>query len=92
MLTDAAELLKPKGRLCVITFHSLEDRIIKKTFSMLAKDCICPPKFPICQCDKRKLVKIITRKPTLPSNEELDINPRARSAKVRIAEGVERKF
>jgi len=87
-LLDAAEALNKKGRLCVITFHSLEDRITKKAFQYLAKGCICPPKLPICQCGKSKLVKIITNKPIIPSEVELERNPRARSAKVRIAERV----
>ena len=87
-LIDAAEALNKKGRLCVITFHSLEDRITKKAFQYLAKGCICPPKLPICQCGKSKLVKIVTNKPIIPSEVELERNPRARSAKVRVAERV----
>ncbi|NBG88513.1 16S rRNA (cytosine(1402)-N(4))-methyltransferase RsmH [Isachenkonia alkalipeptolytica] len=78
--------LKTKGRLVIITFHSLEDRIVKNTYKELAKSCVCPPEFPICNCDKRSEVKIITRKPVLPSEEELEQNPRSRSAKLRIME------
>lgn len=83
---DAVEILNTKGRLCVITFHSLEDRITKQTFQELAKKCICPPSLPICTCIHEKQIKIITGKPILPSDEELEINHRARSAKLRIAE------
>lgn len=78
------DLLKKDGRLCIITFHSLEDRIVKNTFSELAKDCICPPEFPICICDKESQLKVITRKPIIPTREEIEENPRARSAKLRI--------
>jgi 16S rRNA (cytosine1402-N4)-methyltransferase len=83
---DAVRCLKPGGRICVITFHSLEDRITKDLFKHLAAGCICPPSLPVCNCNKKKEVKIITRKPILPSKEELEQNPRARSAKLRIAE------
>lgn len=69
----------------IITFHSLEDRLVKQTYKELAKGCICPPELPICQCDNEPKIKIITRKPALPSEEELDVNPRARSAKLRVA-------
>jgi 16S rRNA (cytosine1402-N4)-methyltransferase len=85
---DAVEILKPGGRVAVITFHSLEDRIAKQAFQELAKDCICPPELPLCQCDHRAKVRLITRKPMLPSGEELERNPRARSAKLRIAEKI----
>jgi len=85
-LKDAIELLQPGGRVAVITFHSLEDRICKNIFTTLAQGCICPPDFPICSCDNLPKLKIITRKPIIPSNEELEGNPRARSAKLRIAE------
>ncbi len=78
--------LKTKGRLVIITFHSLEDRLVKNTYKELAKSCTCPPEFPICTCDKRSEIKIITRKPILPSEEELEQNPRSRSAKLRIME------
>ncbi|NMB08026.1 MAG: 16S rRNA (cytosine(1402)-N(4))-methyltransferase RsmH [Tissierellia bacterium] len=77
-------LLNKDGRICIITFHSLEDRIVKNSFNELAKDCICPKDFPICICDKKKEIEIITRKPIVPKELEIDENPRARSAKLRI--------
>jgi hypothetical protein len=79
-------LLNPGGRLCVITFHSLEDRIVKQAFASLATGCTCPKDFPICVCGHKPTVKIITRKPILPSKTELEENPRSRSAKLRVAE------
>ena len=85
-IRSLVDLLGPGGRLSVITFHSLEDRIVKQTFSELASGCCCPPGFPICVCGKKPLVKIITKKPILPSGKELEENPRSRSAKLRIAE------
>ena len=84
----AVERLNKKGRICVITFHSLEDRIIKNTFAELNKDCICPPEFPKCMCEHRRKLKIITKKPITPSEEELTENRRAHSAKLRIGERV----
>ncbi|KJS84088.1 MAG: 16S rRNA methyltransferase [Peptococcaceae bacterium BICA1-8] len=84
-LDTALKWLKKGGRIGVISFHSLEDRIVKEKFKFWAKDCICPAEFPMCQCDKQTLVKIITRKPVTASKSELDINPRARSAKFRAA-------
>lgn len=86
VIKDIIDSLNPKGRLCIITFHSLEDRIVKETFKYLNKSCICPKELPICQCNKTKDIKIITKKPILPSDEEISINPRSRSAKLRIAE------
>ncbi|MEG6616421.1 16S rRNA (cytosine(1402)-N(4))-methyltransferase RsmH [Peptococcaceae bacterium 1198_IL3148] len=86
--TEAVRCLKPGGRICVITFHSLEDRITKDVFKHLAAGCICPPSLPVCNCNKKKEIKIITRKPILPSKEELEQNPRARSAKLRVAEKI----
>jgi 16S rRNA (cytosine1402-N4)-methyltransferase len=80
------DCLKPGGRLAIITFHSLEDRIVKEAFRELYKDCICPPELPKCVCDKRREIDIITRKPLTPSKQELEYNPRSRSAKLRIAE------
>lgn len=74
------------GRLAIITFHSLEDRIVKESFKELYKDCICPSHLPQCICNKVREIEIITRKPIVPSNEEIEINPRSRSAKLRIAE------
>lgn len=85
-LEDSIELLNIKGRISVITFHSLEDRICKKTFVKHAQGCICPPDFPVCTCNKKPSIKIITRKPIIPSPAELEGNPRSRSAKLRIAE------
>lgn len=87
-IIDITSALKPNGRICIITFHSLEDRIVKHTFKELSLDCICPPKYPICNCDKRRELKIITRKPITPTEGELEKNPRSRSAKLRIAEKV----
>ena len=74
------------GRLSVITFHSLEDRIVKSTFKEASKGCTCPPNFPVCVCGCKPKVKVLTSKPILPSERELDENPRSRSAKLRIAE------
>lgn len=85
-IKDAASVLNKGGRLSIITFHSLEDRIVKNTYKELAKGCICPPEMPICTCNNEPTLKIITRKPIIPSDEEIEMNPRARSAKLRIAE------
>ena len=81
-----ADMLKPQGRLCVITFHSLEDRIVKNTFRELAHPCTCPPEMPVCVCGKKPTVKLITRKPITASAEELAENPRSRSASLRVLE------
>lgn len=85
-LTDIVSLLNSKGRLCVITFHSLEDRIVKQTFKNLELPCICPREFPVCTCMKKTEIKIITKKPITPSSTELELNHRSRSAKLRILE------
>ena len=85
---SSVKRLNKNGRICVITFHSLEDRIIKNVFTELNKDCICPPEFPKCMCDHRRKLKIITKKPITPSEEELIENRRAHSAKLRIGERV----
>lgn len=85
---SSVERLNSGGRICVITFHSLEDRIIKNAFVDLNKDCICPPEFPKCMCDHRRKLKIITRKPIIPSEDELTENRRSHSAKLRIGERV----
>ncbi len=89
MLAAAADGLKPGGRLAVITFHSLEDRIVKQTLRELATGCTCPPQFPVCVCGKKPRLKLLTRKPVTPGPEELAENPRARSAKLRVAERTE---
>ena len=82
-IRDAADVLKKDGRLAVITFHSLEDRIVKQTFQKLAGKCFCPPRLPQCACGANREVEILTRKPIVPSEPELEENPRARSAKLR---------
>lgn len=82
------KVLNKGGRICIITFHSLEDRIVKDAFKELNKDCICPPELPICVCDKKKELNIITKKPIVPTDEEIEKNPRGRSAKLRIGERV----
>ena len=86
MLQQAVPKLNPGGRLAVITFHSLEDRIVKNSLSEFAKGCICPPDFPVCVCGRKPQVRLVNRKPILPSEQELQENPRARSAKLRVAE------
>lgn len=85
---SAVLALKPGGRICVITFHSLEDRIIKELFRELASPCTCPRDFPVCVCGGKKELQIVKAKPVLPSGAELAVNPRARSAKLRIGEKV----
>ncbi len=88
MLQAAIPRLNPGGRLAVISFHSLEDRIVKSELAAAAKGCTCPPEFPVCVCGKTPQVKLVTRKPVLPGEDELEENPRARSAKLRVAEKV----
>lgn len=85
-LRTLADLLRSGGRLAVLTFHSLEDRIVKQTFASLSQGCTCPPSFPVCVCGKKPIGKVITRKPMIPSEEELAVNPRSRSAKLRVFE------
>lgn len=85
-LEAAVRWLEPGGRIAVISYHSLEDRIVKELFSHHENPCICPPDLPICVCDQKPILKIITRKPCVPSAEEVERNPRARSAKLRVAE------
>ena len=86
MLADAIDRLNPGGRLAVITFHSLEDRIVKSAMQQAARGCTCPPEFPVCVCGNKPKVKLVTRKPIVSGREELEENPRARSAKLRVAE------
>lgn len=85
-LEDMVDLLSPRGRLCIITFHSLEDRIVKTYFKEIENPCTCPPNFPVCVCGKQSKGKVITRKPILPSEEELEENSRSKSAKLRVFE------
>ena len=85
-LDELIDLLNPGGRFCIITFHSLEDRIVKTRFRTNENPCICPPDFPVCVCGKKPQIRLVSRKPILPSEEEVRDNPRARSAKLRAAE------
>lgn len=85
-IRDAVSLLRQGGRVAIITFHSLEDRIVKQTFADLARGCDCPKSLPICVCGKKPVVRLVNRKPILPSKVELEENPRSRSAKLRVAE------
>ena len=86
VMRDAVDCLNPGGRLAIITFHSLEDRIVKIGMADAAKGCTCPPNFPVCVCGNKPKVKLITRKPIISGDEELERNPRARSAKLRVCE------
>ena len=86
MLQAASDALRPGGHLAVISFHSLEDRIIKKTLQELSTGCTCPPNFPVCVCGKKPKMKLVGRKPIVAGEAELVYNPRARSAKLRVAE------
>ena len=88
MMKTAVDRLNPGGRLAVITFHSLEDRIVKNSMAEAAKGCICPPSFPVCVCGRKPRIEIVTRKPVTAGEEELAENPRARSAKLRVAEKI----
>ena len=85
-MEKAIPLLNPGGRLAVITFHSLEDRIGKNGMTEAARGCTCPPEFPVCICGNKPKVKLVSRKPIVSGQEELDRNPRARSAKLRVCE------
>ncbi len=87
-LPKALAALSPGGRLAIISFHSLEDRIVKEFFNQEAKDCVCPPQFPTCVCDKASTVRVLTRKPIVADSEEQDRNPRSKSAKLRVAEKI----
>ena len=84
----AKDIMNEGGRIVIITFHSLEDRIVKQTYADLAKGCDCPKSLPICVCGKKPLVNVLTRKPILPSDDEVESNPRSRSAKLRVAEKI----
>ena len=88
VMRDAIPSLNPGGRLAVITFHSLEDRIVKNAMAEAAKGCTCPPNFPVCVCGRKPQIKLITRKPVTAGDEELEINPRSRSAKLRVCEKI----
>jgi 16S rRNA (cytosine1402-N4)-methyltransferase len=85
-LPQAVAVLKPEGTLAVISFHSLEDRIVKNAFRRNENPCTCPPEFPVCVCGKVSKGKVITRKPILPGAEELEVNSRSKSAKLRVFE------
>lgn len=87
-LSDLVDLLNPGGRLCIITFHSLEDRIVKTAFKKYENPCTCPPEFPVCVCGAKARGKVITKKPILPSEEELEVNSRSKSAKLRVFEKI----
>lgn len=85
-LDSAIRWLNPGGRICVISYHSIEDRIVKDTFASFANRCTCPPDLPVCVCGKKPILEVLTRKPILPQSSEIEANPRARSAKLRIAQ------
>ena len=87
-LDDMIDLLNPGGRICIITFHPLEDRIVKTNFKRNENPCTCPSDFPVCVCGKKSKGKVVTRKPILPSEEELEVNSRSKSAKLRVFERV----
>jgi len=88
VIIDGAEVLNKGGRFCIISFHSLEDRIVKEEFNRLAKPCTCPPEFPVCICNKKPAAVLITRKPITPGEIEVEENPRSRSAKLRVIEKI----
>ncbi len=87
-LKAALEILKPGGRMATISFHSLEDRLVKSFFNVESKDCICPPQQPVCTCGHRATLRLVTRRPVRPSEEEVAANPRARSSRLRVAERI----
>lgn len=86
VLPQAIDILNPGGRICVISFHSLEDKIVKSMFRSLAQGCLCPPEVNVCMCGNKPKIKLITKKPIVPGEEEIFVNPRSRSAKLRVAE------
>lgn len=90
-LEGMIHLLNPGGRICVITFHSLEDRIVKNIYKKSENPCTCPSDFPVCVCGRKPLGRVVTRKPIVPSEEEIDYNPRSKSAKLRVFERIEMK-
>ena len=90
-LDEMVDILSDRGRICIITFHSLEDRIVKTIFRKNENPCTCPSNFPVCVCGKKSKGKVITRKPILPSEDEMEENPRAKSAKLRIFERTRRE-
>jgi len=87
-IRSAVDLLSSGGRLAIISFHSLEDRIVKEAFRALSHECVCPPEITVCQCGQKTLLKVLTKKPAVPSESEISRNPRARSAKLRVAERI----
>ena len=87
-LTKSVDLLKSGGRIVILSYHSLEDRIVKEVFKYEALDCICPKDYPVCKCDKESRLKILVKKPIVPSTFEVERNSRARSAKLRAAERI----
>jgi 16S rRNA (cytosine1402-N4)-methyltransferase len=88
VLPQAVGFLKPGGRLAVISFHSLEDRIVKQFFRRESRDCVCPPQIPVCNCDHQAVLKEINRRPIRPSESEIEVNPRSRSARLRVVEKI----
>jgi 16S rRNA (cytosine1402-N4)-methyltransferase len=85
-LEQCLDILAPEGRLCVISYHSLEDRIVKGVFAEFSSGCTCPPEMPVCTCGRVPVLRVVTRKAMTPSADEIEDNPRARSAKLRVAE------
>ena len=87
-MAGAADWLNPKGRLCVLSFHSLEDRIVKRQFKTLEKGCVCPPKLPECGCGKKSVMRVLTKRVVRPGEKEIAVNPMARSTRLRAAEKI----